>query len=278
MDNSIRTSLIAGTWYPSDPGELRELITSYFHQVKIPAIEGKLVGLISPHAGYPFSGQTAAYGYRLIQDHQFDVVVVISPLHHTASGRYVVNKAASYWTPLGCVPIHQKLLKRLSNRIPITRVRDDGEHSLEIQLPFLQVALGDFALLPVMIGHGDINGCDDLTDALTEILGDLRALLVASSDLHHIADYNAVHAHDQRVIEALSTFDTKQIRSVLNRPDSTVCGKVPIAVVTDLARRIGANQVEILHHTTSGDVTGERESGHYTVGYLSAAIVRSIRN
>jgi len=273
MSDEIRASVIAGTWYPGTEEGLREAIEGYFNKVKEHPIEGEILGLISPHAGYQYSGQVAAYGYKHVIKKSYDVVVVVSPLHQMAAGRYLVSSASCYSTPLGNVAIDKTLIETMRSEIGINIIKYDSEHSLEIQLPFLQVALGDFSLLPIMVGHGDVYGCEDLVSILTQILGEKKALLVASTDLHHIPDYDEVRKKDRDVVEALSSFDLERIRDVFSRFDCSVCGRVPVSIVVDTAKRLGADRLEILHHTTSGDVTGDKTPGQYTVGYLSAAIV-----
>lgn len=273
MSDEIRASVIAGTWYPGTEEELKETIKGYFNRVKQHPIGGEILGLISPHAGYQYSGQVAAYGYKHVSKKSYDVVVVVSPLHQMAVGRYLVSSASYYSTPLGNVGIDKALIEAMRHEIDLKYIKYDGEHSLEIQLPFLQVALGDFSLLPIMVSHGDVYSCEDLVSTLTKNLSGKKALLVASTDLHHIPDYDEVRKKDRDVVEALSSFNLERIRDVFSQIDCSVCGRVPVSIVVDTAKRLGANRLEILHHTTSGDVTGDKTPGQYTVGYLSAVIV-----
>ncbi|MBN2029346.1 AmmeMemoRadiSam system protein B [bacterium] len=274
MDPSIRPSTISGTWYPGDGKQLRNAIETYFSKVDIPPVKGEVMALISPHAGYYYSGQVAAYGYKQIVGKTYDVVVVVSPLHRMAAGAYVSTHVSFYQTPLGNIPVAEKLVDRISQKIDLKRISMDNEHSLEIQLPFLQVALKSFSLLPVMIGHGDVYGCTELVEVLVDILKSKKCLLVASSDLHHIDRYDEVVKKDQAVAEALSNFQLEGIQEVLSRPDCSVCGRVPITIIVDVAQKLGANKLVVLRQTNSGDVTGEKSSGEYTVGYLSAVLVR----
>lgn len=274
MNNEVRPSVIAGTWYPGDREQLRKTINGYFNKVDYPIIDGEIVGLISPHAGYVYSGQVAAYGYKQLMGKSFDVVIIISPLHQIAAGRYIVNSADYYSTPLGNIAIDKKLLEKIGEEIDLTTIRVDNEHSLEIQLPFLQVALGDFSLLPLMVGYTDLYDCEDMVEALSRNLEGKNVLLIASTDLHHIPDYDEVRRKDKQVVRALSDFNIETIREVLDPVECSVCGRVPISIVVDACQRLGANRLEILHSTNSGDVTGDKAPGRYTVGYLSAAIIR----
>ncbi len=275
MNAEVRSSVIAGTWYPGNSGQLKKTVEGYFKKAEGASIQREIVGLISPHAGYVYSGQVAASGYKQVVGKSFDVVVVVSPLHQMAVGRYVVSSASHYETPLGRVPVSKELVQKVAGEVDITFVSQDNEHSLEIQLPFLQYALGDFTLLPLMIGHGNVYDCDDLVKAIVKILKGKKSLLVASTDLHHIANYDEVVRKDRAVVEALSSFDLEKIRETLNRRDCSVCGRVPVSIVVEATQRIGAKKLLVLHQTNSGDVTGEKGFGQYTVGYLSAAIVKS---
>jgi AmmeMemoRadiSam system protein B len=274
MSDYIRHSVIAGTWYPFEPRRLESTIDNYFKEVKPKKIDAEIIALISPHAGYDYSGQVAAYGYNQIIGKKYDVVVIVSPVHRMLYGKYVTNHASYYETPLGRIPLDKELINKLSKKIELTEVEFENEHSVEIQLPFLQVALKEFRLLPIMVGHGDVYDVENIVNNLVHILKDENALLIASTDLHHIDNYEEVIKKDNIFIKTLSDFKLEEIRKNLAVSDSTVCGKVPVSIVVDIAQRTGANNIHILTHSNSGDITGERQQGKYTVGYLSAAIVK----
>jgi len=275
MPHHIRPSLIAGQWYPGNATELRKTIEDYLARVEHVELPGEPLALISPHAGYTYSGQVAAYAYDQVRDRSYDVVAVISPLHRAPLGRFAVTEADAYETPLGQVEVDHDLVDALGQHVPINRVGYDAEHSLEIQLPFLQVALDRFCLLPVMVGTSSFDAGRQLGDALAKVLDGTSALLVASTDLHHIDDYQEVQRRDQVVIEAIDSFDLKQVREALAPRDCTVCGRIPVYSVLTAARTLGATDATVLYHASSGDVTGVRTPGQYTVGYMAAAIYRS---
>jgi AmmeMemoRadiSam system protein B len=239
-------------------------------------LDGEVVGLISPHAGYVYSGQTAAYAYHQVRDKSFDVVVVISPVHRMLLGRFAVIRARAYETPLGQVHIDEELVDMLGKEIAINRVDyDGGEHSLEIQLPFLQVALGDLNLLPMMIGESSFRAGNELGVALAKVLKGKRALIVASTDLHHIPNYEEVVRRDKVVVDAIASLDLARVKEALSPLDCSVCGRIPVYATLTATKAMGADQIKILHHTNSGDVSGMREAGQYTVGYLAAAVYKS---
>jgi AmmeMemoRadiSam system protein B len=291
IEGSIRHSVIAGSWYPGSERSLARAVDGYLARVaQAPdpgmLIPGKLLGLISPHAGYTYSGQTAAYAYHQLHGHQIDTVVLLGPSHRAWVGDYATNHEDAYETPLGLVPLDHAFIKALDKRISLPRVRRDAEHSLEIQLPFLQRQLGDFRVVPIMMNADDPAAARQLATALTETIQQLssedcnngcgRALLVASSDLHHIEDYDEVVRRDQRVVDAIAAYDLEALTSLLMAPACSVCGRIPILTVLHAAKALGADSTRVLHHTNSGDVTGQRRSGHYTVGYMSAAIYKTL--
>ena len=272
MSQAVRRSILAGQWYPGTAPELERTVKRYYSAIEPAPVEGRVVGLISPHAGYVYSGQTAAYAYDQVRGASFDTVVILSPLHRLPLGRFAVNSAAAYETPLGTVRVDEELVRILDRAVGVERVANDAEHSVEIQLPFLQVALGSFELLPVMLGESSFEGGAELGRALATMLEARRALIVASSDMHHIDDCEEVERRDQVVVDAIATFDLAQVKKALSPWNCSVCGRIPIYAMLSAAQAMGADRIRVLHHATSCDVTGVRTPGQYTVGYLAAAV------
>jgi AmmeMemoRadiSam system protein B len=277
---AIRRPVIAGSWYPGTERSLTSAVDDYLARVDQPPVPGELVGLISPHAGYSYSGQTAAYAYHQLQGQRVDTVVLMGPSHRAWVGNYAVSAEDAYETPLGRVPLDRDFVDDLSECVPLQPVRRDAEHSLEIQLPFLQRQLEDFRLVPLMMSADAPADAQRLASALSEIVRqrserDERVLLVASSDLHHIEDYDQVVRRDQPVVDAIAAYDLEALTPLLTDPRSSVCGRMPILTALHAGRALGADAVKVLHHTNSGDVTGQRRAGHYTVGYMAAAIYKA---
>jgi len=278
---SIRQSVIAGSWYPGTKAGLTRTVDDYLARVATESlVPGQLIGLISPHAGYAYSGLTAAYAYHQLQGRVVDTVVLMGPSHRAWVGDYAASIEEAYETPLGLVPLDLDFIAALANRVSITRIRRDAEHSLEIQLPFLQRQLGDFHLVPIMMSADDPAAARSLAGALIETVREQperlgRTLLVASSDLHHIENYDQVVSRDQRVLDAVAAYDLEALAAVLMDRHSTVCGRMPILTVLYAGQALGADQTRVLYHTTSGDVTGDRQPGQYTVGYMAAALYKS---
>ncbi len=279
----VRRSAIAGTWYPGDARELGATVDEFFAHTEYAARTGELVALISPHAGYPYSGQTAGYSYAQLRDQKFDTVVLIGPSHYEDFGPFAISAKKFYGTPLGEIELDQELISALAQKISLTRVEHDREHSLEIQLPFLQRALGDFKLVPIMmsrpfyiVGPEARAHCDQLADTLPALAATKRVLLVASSDLSHLEDYNAVKRFDARFAQLVEKFDVDGLADYMWRTgECRACGDAPIITTLLTAQKLSANRVQILHRTNSGDVTGERERANYVVGYMAAGVYKS---
>jgi AmmeMemoRadiSam system protein B len=182
----------------------------------------------------------------------------------------------AYRTPLGDVPLDREFIAELDQRIALTPVHDDAEHSLEIELPFLQVVLGSFSLVPIMFGeHIGDRGARDRLEALAAALAELSdasTLLVASTDLSHLDNYADVLATDRRVLELVAAFDLERLARALASGEAQACGGSGLFAALRAAQRRGACGAQVLAYTSSGDVTGNKKPGIYTVGYLAAAV------
>jgi AmmeMemoRadiSam system protein B len=268
----IRISDIMGTWYPADPVTLRRTIEGFLERVPAQPLGGELRALVAPHAGYQFSGPTAAYSYKQVAGKSYDAVVVVGPSHRAWLGEFAVSAEKAYLTPLGPVPLAQDLIAQLDRRIPVARVREAEEHSIELQLPFLQITLGPFRLIPILMSAGDLDSSVRLGQALAVLSRRHNILLVASTDLNHLSSYDAVRRRDADVISAVEGFNLHAMAGVLLAKGYTVCGRAPLLAVSAAAQALGASRVRVLHSTNSGDVTGRKTEGTYTVGYFGAAI------
>lgn len=265
----IRHSVIAGSWYPGTPEVLTDTISSYLKSAEETELPGELVGLVVPHAGYVYSGQVAAHAYKLLEGLSFDLVVVVSPVHRMYLGRYGTADADYYETPLGLVAIDAEAVTALSERVDVNRIGRDNEHSLEIQLPFLQHTLGDFRLLPIMMGDQGLESCRDLAEGLREVLAGKRALLVASTDLSHFHPYSRAVQLDSVVQRHVERFDPEGLAMAVETNRCEACGGGPTVAVMLATRSMGASGATVLKYANSGDVVGDRSQ---VVGYMAAAI------
>ncbi len=289
-ESGVRPPAIAGRWYPGNAGALRREVAGLLAQVAPVELPGPLLGLVAPHAGYAYSGPTAARAFAQVRGRGFKRVVLLGPLHRpiwgSRLGSFMAPDATAYRTPLGDVPIDREFLRALDARVGLTTVRGDEEHSLEIELPFLQVALGDFSLAPIMLGDhisephaaeragrlaAAVAGRLKIEDGKSKI-GTGETLLVASTDLSHLEDYGAVRRTDERLVDLVNAFDVDGLREALVRGAVQACGAMGLVTVMEACRLLGARGAHVLQYTTSGDVTGQRSPGSYTVGYLAAAI------
>lgn len=270
----VRESVIAGSWYPGDPAVLRKEIEGFLRKASPPPVEGELMALISPHAGYMYSGQVAAYSYKLLEGKAFDLVVIVAPSHRAYFRGVSVYPRSGYRTPLGVVPIAEELTQKLisSPLIEYVPQAHAQEHSLEIQLPFLQVTLGDFRLVPIVMGDQDYYTCEELSRAIVKAIEGKKVLLVASTDLSHFYPYERAVALDSVILERVNAFDPEGLSKDLKMGKCEACGGGPMVAVMLAAKALGANRAKVLKYANSGDVTGDRSS---VVGYMAAAIYRS---
>lgn len=271
----IRRSVIAGTWYPGSASALADTIDQFLDNVDLQPLDGELHALISPHAGYSYSAGVAACAYKQLEGKAYPIVVVVSPLHQYYGGQFLATSRGYYQTPLGLVEVDRGMLSQLARDINLTYLNQDGEHSLEIQLPFLQHMLGEFSLVPVMMGEQSVAACRQLSAALVKALEGQHALLVASSDLAHLHDYREVVTHDRVVQKYVQDFDPEGLAESLAKNEAQACGGGPIVTVMLAARERGADTAAVLKYMNSGDVTGIKTPGQYTVGYLAGAVYKA---
>ncbi|MCC6904881.1 MAG: AmmeMemoRadiSam system protein B [Anaerolineae bacterium] len=274
----VRPSPIAGMWYPGNPIRLRESVSRLLDASKAPPVSGEIIGLIAPHAGHVYSGPVAAGAFSIVQGMAFDRVVVVCPLHQPQSFAPVLTSGHhAYETPLGVIPVDRDALNRLEEHMPLRPIRFDGEHALEIELPFLQVALdGPFTLLPLMLREQTLPLAAELAEALVKALaGDgKRTLYIASSDLSHFYTQQQAAVFDQRVLDSIEAFDAKAVIRLDDEGKGFACGRGAIATVLLTAQRLGATHARVVHYATSGDVTGDFGR---VVGYGAAVLTREVQ-
>ncbi|MCG6534468.1 MAG: AmmeMemoRadiSam system protein B [Syntrophales bacterium LBB04] len=231
--NNIRKSAMAGAWYPDKPQVLKTNIADFFNQVPEEIIDGQIIGLVAPHAGYVYSGHVAAYAYKLISGQIFDAVIVIGPSHRVPFRGVSVYDRGGFETPLGTVPIDSPLAKKIMLQNQIISATPHAhlqEHSIEIQLPFLQVALGDFSFVPLLMGSQDRRTCEALAGAIFTALEGRRTLVVGSSDLSHFHNYNKAVTIDALVLKRISDLDHDGLLEDMENNVSEACGGGPVAV------------------------------------------------
>ncbi len=274
-----RPSPISGYWYSNDPQILRAEINTFLSKVTLPDLGGNIIGLIAPHAGYRYSGQTAAYAFQSVRDRHFDLVVILSPFHSYHPVPVLTSAHEYYQTPFGKIPVDQELIQLLmSQKIPdsemkIVQIAYDEEHSLEIELPFLQCALqGDFSILPMMVRSIDPQQSELIAGQLYELIKDRNVLIVASTDLSHFYPQIVAERLDQEMLEQIRSFSTKNVYQTERNGKGYACGLGAVMVSMALTQMLGANKIEILNYSTSGAETGDFSS---VVGYGAGVFVQS---
>lgn len=272
----IREPAVAGAFYPDKPEVLLRDVKRYLENAKKEKIDGEVVALVSPHAGYMYSGQVAAYAYKLVEGRTFDSVVVVAPSHRALFKGASLYDRGGYRTPLGVVPIDTTLAKKMMERrkeIQFLPEAHSQEHSLEVQIPFLQAVLKTFNLIPiVMEPYWSWETCQALGSAIAETVKGKNVLLVASSDLSHFHSYGQAVKLDQIVLNHIERFDPEGLNRDLRGNRCEACGGGPIISIMLAAKALGANQGRVLKYLNSGDVTGDRSR---VVGYAAGVFYKT---
>jgi AmmeMemoRadiSam system protein B len=277
----LRRAVVAGSFYEGDAEALREQIKSCFLSPlgpgKLPAAtqrrQRKVLGLVCPHAGYMYSGAVAANAYfALAADGKPDTIVILGP-NHTGYGNPLSAMREGAWrTPLGDVAVDSEVADAIASESSILDFDDVAhrhEHSIEVQLPFLQFLYGDgFKFVPICFLMQDLESAKEIGQALAEVLANKNAVVIASSDLSHYESQSNVEQKDLAVLEAVKKLDTGSLYQVLESKRVSACGYAPIAAVMTFAKALGASKGEILSHRTSGDITGDMSS---VVGYAAVS-------
>jgi len=274
----IRKPAVAGMFYPGQPGELAKTIAGFFAEVKKTPLPGRPLALIAPHAGYPYSGKVAASAYKLLEGEEYDTVMVVSPSHTVFFRGSSVYTGDGYETPLGVVETNLELAQKVGSIHPLvygsahghSTGATRGEHALEVHLPFLQVALGKFKLVAIVMGDQEEESVSALGEALAAALKGCNCLMVASTDLSHFHPQKEANRLDGAVREAIQAYDPTALSEVLERGKGEACGGGPVTAVMNAAKRLGSREIRFLDYATSGDVTGDFSE---VVGYLSAVMV-----
>ncbi|OPY69456.1 MAG: hypothetical protein A4E57_01143 [Syntrophorhabdaceae bacterium PtaU1.Bin034] len=273
--NEIREPAVSGTFYPGNPDVLKADIHGYLAKVPSGDLPDGVVGMISPHAGYMYSGQTAAYGYKALSGSAYDTVIIVAPSHHSFFLGAAVQDKGGYKTPLGIVPIDEELSAELAGKEDMIHVDPrvhKAEHAVEVQLPFLQTVLGDFRIVPLIMGSAqDPESSEQLATLIYESIKDKkkRCLVVGSTDLSHYYPYDLAVQLDKVAVELLNKFDVAGLTRELVQGKYEACGAGSIITTMLISAKMGATKSRVLNYTNSGEVTGDMSS---VVGYVSCVL------
>jgi len=274
----VRKSAVAGTFYPGDTATLEQTVDELLGDISAAVTPGPPRVLISPHAGYVYSGPVAAHGFGLLQDQSYETVVIVGPSHMEHFPFVSVFDGDAYETPLGLVPVDRELSLNIASADATIQASDRGhmqvgmhqrEHGLEVQLPFLQRVLGQFKIVPIVMGDQRQELCSALGRAMAPLLKQPGVLVVVSSDLSHFHSYDAAKKLDDVFCDALVKMNPQRLLEVIQSGNCEACGGGPVVAAVTACVEAGVTDCHVLHKANSGDVTGDRQS---VVGYVSAAI------
>ncbi len=284
--SDVRPSPIAGHWYPGDPHILAAFVDRSMDEAQPVELTGEIVAVMAPHAGYEFSGLVAGAAFAVLRGLDIQTVIIASPMHQPYYEPLLTSAHQAYETPLGLVKIDIEALQELDASLEellgvrLRRVRNDMEHSLEIELPFLQRALpGPFSLVPIMVRDQSLRTARSLGEAFRRLVAEShslsgkRVLLVASTDLSHFYPQRAAVALDSEVLRVVETLDPEGVIRVEEEAKGFACGRGALAAVLFAAKALGANHSEVLKYATSGEARGDYDR---VVGYGAAVMTRQV--
>lgn len=271
MKSSVRLPYAAGNFYPSDRGELISLLEKMDSEARNSrqAVSGEVKGLIVPHAGYVFSGKTAMAGYLTLKNKQLEHLILIGPNHNSEPHRTSVYNSGNWETPIGDVEIDTTLSDRISDTDRLFQPDNEAhakEHSLEVQLPFLQYTLnGNFRITPILMGNQERKTAIGIARKLYEM--NLEIPLIVSTDLNHYESLDTTIRKDSLLIDSITSLDTGRLYRILEKEKVSACGYGPIAVLMEYTRMMGG-RIDLIDHSTSFHYSRDTKR---VVGYASLA-------
>ncbi|MDQ7816655.1 MAG: AmmeMemoRadiSam system protein B [Melioribacteraceae bacterium] len=267
----IREPAVAGMFYPATSPKLKEQINQLLNEAVQLEQYSNVAGIVSPHAGYLYSGKTAAYGFNSLLKRDYETVIIISPSHREYFRGISIYDGEAYRTPLGDVPVNKEMIEKITTDSKIIFKGIQGhraEHAVEVQIPFLQMILKDFSIVPIVLGDQSRNFVFELADKLALVIDD-KTLIIASSDLSHFYSRSMADKLDSVVESDINNNDYEKLQSDLETGRCEACGGGAIVAMMRTANLTNKKNARVLSRTDSGDVTGDHSE---VVGYLSAVI------
>jgi len=269
---AVRPPAVAGTFYEGSAERLREQVGACIAANPAPAARARFIGGVVPHAGLMYSGHVAAAFY--IQAELPKRFIILCPNHPGFGHFAAINSEGAWRTPFGDAAIDAPLAHALMQRTKL--LSDDWrahtrEHSLEVQLPFLQHLLGNFTFVPICLGAHRYDYCEEIGEAIAGVVrSESDAIgILASSDLNHYEDQTSTLRKDQLAIDQVLALDPQELWRVVDELDVSMCGFIPTTAMLVAAKGLGATQARLLKHATSGDINGDYS---HVVGYASVSI------
>ena len=267
----LRHQQVAGYFYPAEKAMLQKDIAQLLQAAKPEKSFSKIFGIVSPHAGYIYSGKTAAYAYNLLKEKAYKTVIIISPSHAEYFSGISIYDGDAYETPLGVVEIDNEKTERLIENSKVIFKGIQGhrrEHALEVQIPFLQSVLKNFKIVPIVMGDQGRIFVDELAEKISKVVDD-QTLVVASSDMSHFYSSEEADRLDSVVEKRINDFDFENLLIDLDNRKCEACGGGPIVSMMKAASLKNINKSLVINRSDSGDVTGDKSE---VVGYLSAVV------
>lgn len=269
----VREAVWAGQFYDGDAGRLAAQIDRFLRNVPPqPGVAGEIKALIVPHAGYVYSGQTAAYAYSLVKGKPYDTVIIIGPSHRFGFKGCSIYPKGGFRTPLGTAAVDEALAAELMKRSGFTFVPEAHaeEHSVEVQVPFVQTALPGAKIVPIVMGYPEKRTVKALADALDSACAGKKVLVIASTDMSHFLTKDKANAADAKTIELIKALKADEIEGKMEAGENILCGGSPVAAVILYAGKRGPARAEILKYADSAEASGDVSR---VIGYVSAALV-----
>ncbi|MDD5109753.1 MAG: AmmeMemoRadiSam system protein B [Patescibacteria group bacterium] len=277
----VRLAAVAGSFYPGEPKDLSATVDRYLANATLPQARGQILALVVPHAGYQYSGQVAAYGYKLLVGQHIDTVVLVGSSHTARFPGASIYAEGSWRTPLGDVAVDRDVALAIISAAPRVRFIESvhvEEHSLEVQLPFLQKTLKNFNIVPIMLGNDGETDYQMLAQAIITAVKGKNVLVVASSDLSHYPGYRDAKTVDAKTIQGILGGDCQKLEKVIADLETQeipaaatfACGEDAIKTVMLVAQAAGADEIKLLNAANSGDVSGDRSRvvGYAAIGFF----------
>jgi AmmeMemoRadiSam system protein B/AmmeMemoRadiSam system protein A len=274
--NLVRRPAVAGAFYPSDPVAIKEMISDFFDEAEVPEEESNLLGLVVPHAGYIYSGGVAAYSYKAIKNpDEIETVILLGPSHRAPFRGISVFPGGVYKTPLGNLTIDDETAAELTEADDMIQYVEQAhavEHSLEVQLPFIQTIFKDVKIVTVIFGIPDNDANEKFAKKVAEISKKKKVLVVASSDFSHYHDYETAKLMDDSGIKSILKMSGSELMHKNYKKESELCGLQPVLMLMNIMNKLGGNNAKLLHYANSGDVSGDKAQ---VVGYAAIAFYES---
>jgi len=273
--SNIRKPVVAGAFYPGESCMLKMEIENYLSKVQVKGKYEKALGIVSPHAGYVYSGQCAAFGYKAIKQKDFDLAVIIAPSHNIGGYRFSVGNYDAYQTPLGIIPVNKEYVRKILDYsdFEFRPTAHSSEHSLEVQLPFLQVIKPGVEIVPIILGNQNSKNSLLLANILSQVFKDRldKTVFVVSSDLSHYYDSETAAEKDNLLAENFQKGLIDNMEQDMHNGKIEACGIGGILFLLHLAKKLKYMNIETLKYTHSGYINNDFSQ---VVGYLSSIIYK----